>query len=104
MLNITLFKYCFYQRTNWISNLPSPPKNVYPSQVLKTQDTSKQRHPSLSGTNQTANHRGVDDWKENKNKYAPPRSTPVDSSSTRPSVSVNLNNLLKRIIKNSFFS
>ncbi|XP_060860355.1 lysine-specific demethylase 3A-like isoform X4 [Metopolophium dirhodum] len=73
------------RRTNWISNLPSPPKNVYPSQGPKTQDSSKQRHPSLNGANQTTNHRGVDDWKENKNKYAPTRSTPVGSSSSRPS-------------------
>ncbi|XP_026816399.1 lysine-specific demethylase 3A-like isoform X3 [Rhopalosiphum maidis] len=72
------------RRTNWISNLPSPPKNVYPSQGSKTQDTFKQRHPSLNGANQTANHRGVDDWKDKKTKYASPRSTPVDPSSSRP--------------------
>lgn len=68
------------RRTNWISNLPSPPKNVYPSQGPKIQDSSKQRSPSLNGVNQTANHQ-VDDWKEKKNKYASSRSTPVDSSS-----------------------
>jgi len=67
---------------------------VYPSQGPKTQNTSKQRHPSLNGANQTANHRGVDDWKENKNKYAPTRSTPVVPSSSRPStVSIHLNKL-----------
>lgn len=69
----------FFQRTNWISNLPIPPKNVQGGP--KSQDTSNLRSPSA----QINNNRVVDEWKEKSNKtYSPPRLTSIGPSSSRP--------------------
>lgn len=71
--------YFYFQRTNWISNLPIPPKNVQGGP--KTQDTSNLRPPTV----QTNNIRVVDEWKEKSNKtYSPPRLTSIGPSSSRP--------------------
>lgn len=69
----------FYQRTNWISNLPTPPRNSFPSQGPKPQDISKQQGPPLL----TPINRGANNWKEKRSKYAPLRLTPIDTSSSK---------------------
>lgn len=82
ILFIISFEYYFYQRTNWISNLPTPPKNVFPTHELKTQDALNQKSPPPL---QMTNNRGTDEWKNNKNTYASPRLTQIgQKSSSRP--------------------
>lgn len=61
---------------------------MFPNQGHISQDTSKQR----PAPHQITNNRGVDEWKEKKNRYAPPKLTPIGSSSSRLStVSISIN-------------
>lgn len=61
---------------NWISNLPISPKNMLPSQGLKTHEISKQK----SHFQQTNCNLGIDEWNEKKNIYASPKLPSVGSS------------------------
>lgn len=64
---------------------------MFPNQGHISQDTSKQK----PAPHQMTNNRGVDEWKEKKNRYAPPKLTPIGPSSSRlPTVSISVNRLI----------
>lgn len=56
---------------------------MFSNQGPKIQEISKQKTPL-----QTTNNREVDEWKDKNNRYAPPRMTPIESSSRPSTVSI----------------